>query len=201
MLAIAAVYLERWNTAAMCVATATCFKVYPIAVGLLICVIAPRRFMADADCSFSPPHRSFPLPALALCFEPISCLDCDSDVGRSTSMAHRKASVGSLVFAALGRTSTDPSQGLYANSVRYRRRASFILRCSDLEGMGEGSRFSRSVLSGLDLDDSLWAGHGIVHLRPPRRPSSWRSFKRLTRLSLLTSVLGLPPRLFFSYWR
>ena len=44
LLAIAAVYLERWNTAAMCVAIATCFKVYPIAVGLLICLIAPRRF-------------------------------------------------------------------------------------------------------------------------------------------------------------
>ena len=37
--AIAAVYVERWNSAALCVAIATCFKVYPIAVGLLICVI------------------------------------------------------------------------------------------------------------------------------------------------------------------
>jgi hypothetical protein len=42
--AIAAVYVERWNSAALCVAIATCFKIYPIAVGLLICVIAPRRF-------------------------------------------------------------------------------------------------------------------------------------------------------------
>jgi hypothetical protein len=44
LLAIAAVYEERWNTAAICVAIATCFKIYPIAVGLLICLIAPRRF-------------------------------------------------------------------------------------------------------------------------------------------------------------
>ncbi|MBV9130166.1 MAG: DUF2029 domain-containing protein, partial [Verrucomicrobia bacterium] len=41
---IAAVYVERWNSAAFCVAIATCFKIYPIAVGLLICLIAPRRF-------------------------------------------------------------------------------------------------------------------------------------------------------------
>jgi hypothetical protein len=44
LLAIAAVYVERWNSAALCVAIATCFKIYPIAVGLLICLIAPRRF-------------------------------------------------------------------------------------------------------------------------------------------------------------
>jgi hypothetical protein len=44
LLAIAAVYTDRWNSAALCVAIATCFKIYPIAVGLLICLIAPRRF-------------------------------------------------------------------------------------------------------------------------------------------------------------
>jgi Glycosyltransferase family 87 len=44
LLTVAAVYLERWNSAAICMAIATCFKIYPIAVGLLICLIAPRRF-------------------------------------------------------------------------------------------------------------------------------------------------------------
>jgi hypothetical protein len=44
LFAIAAVCTGRWNSAAACVAIATCFKIYPIAVGLLICVIAPRRF-------------------------------------------------------------------------------------------------------------------------------------------------------------
>jgi hypothetical protein len=44
LLAIAAVHVERWNSAALCIAIATCFKIYPIAVGLLICLIAPRRF-------------------------------------------------------------------------------------------------------------------------------------------------------------
>jgi glycosyl transferase family 87 len=44
LFAIAAVYLERWNSAALCIAIASCIKIYPIAVGLLICVIAPRRF-------------------------------------------------------------------------------------------------------------------------------------------------------------
>jgi glycosyl transferase family 87 len=44
LLAIAAVYVERWNSAALCVAIATCIKIYPIAVGLLICVIEPRKF-------------------------------------------------------------------------------------------------------------------------------------------------------------
>jgi hypothetical protein len=45
LLAIAAVHVERWNSAALCIAIAACFKIYPIAVGLLICVIAPRRFI------------------------------------------------------------------------------------------------------------------------------------------------------------
>jgi hypothetical protein len=44
MFAIAAVSTERWNWAAFCIAIATLFKIYPLAVGLLICVIAPRRF-------------------------------------------------------------------------------------------------------------------------------------------------------------
>ena len=45
MFAIAAVQRERWNLAALCVALATFFKIYPFAVGMLICVIAPRRFI------------------------------------------------------------------------------------------------------------------------------------------------------------
>jgi hypothetical protein len=44
MLAIAAAYTERWNWAAFCIAIATLFKIYPLAAGLLIGVIAPRRF-------------------------------------------------------------------------------------------------------------------------------------------------------------
>ena len=38
LFAIAAVHAERWNSAALCVAIATCFKIYPLAVGLLICL-------------------------------------------------------------------------------------------------------------------------------------------------------------------
>ena len=44
MLAIAAVRVNRWNIAALCVAIPTFFKIYPLAVGMLICVVAPRRF-------------------------------------------------------------------------------------------------------------------------------------------------------------
>ncbi|MBV8378821.1 MAG: DUF2029 domain-containing protein, partial [Verrucomicrobia bacterium] len=44
LLALAAVQTERWNSAALCIAIATCFKIYPIAMGLLLCLIAPRRF-------------------------------------------------------------------------------------------------------------------------------------------------------------
>jgi hypothetical protein len=44
MMAIAAVHREHWNIAALWVAIATSLKIYPLAVGLLICVIAPRRF-------------------------------------------------------------------------------------------------------------------------------------------------------------
>ena len=44
MFAMAAVRTERWNMAALCVAIPTYFKIYPLAVGMLICIIAPRRF-------------------------------------------------------------------------------------------------------------------------------------------------------------
>jgi hypothetical protein len=44
MFATAAVYTKRWNWAAFCIAIATLFKIYPLAVALLFCVIAPRRF-------------------------------------------------------------------------------------------------------------------------------------------------------------
>ncbi|MGA8659104.1 MAG: glycosyltransferase family 87 protein [Chthoniobacterales bacterium] len=44
MLALGAVHRERWGIAALCVAFATYFKIYPLAFGLLIAVIAPRRF-------------------------------------------------------------------------------------------------------------------------------------------------------------
>jgi hypothetical protein len=44
MFAVAAVRVERWNTAVLCVAIPTFFKIYPLAAGMLICTIAPRRF-------------------------------------------------------------------------------------------------------------------------------------------------------------
>jgi hypothetical protein len=44
LLAFAAVQGERWSLAAGGIAIATYFKIYPIAAGLLIAVIAPKRF-------------------------------------------------------------------------------------------------------------------------------------------------------------
>jgi hypothetical protein len=44
MFSVAAVRVERWNTAVLCVAIPTFFKIYPLAIGMLICAIAPRRF-------------------------------------------------------------------------------------------------------------------------------------------------------------
>jgi hypothetical protein len=44
MLAILACLRQRWLIAALCVAVATYFKVYPLAIGLLLCVIHPRHF-------------------------------------------------------------------------------------------------------------------------------------------------------------
>ncbi len=58
MLAIAAVYTERWNYAALCIGLATFFKIYPLAVGLLICVISPSA------CAFS-------VSALVVCIAPV----------------------------------------------------------------------------------------------------------------------------------
>jgi hypothetical protein len=45
MFAIAGVRIKCWNTAALCVAIPTFFKIYPLVVGMLICIIAPRRFV------------------------------------------------------------------------------------------------------------------------------------------------------------
>ncbi len=44
MAALAAVTQERWNLASACVTVACLFKVYPIAVGLLLALLYPRRF-------------------------------------------------------------------------------------------------------------------------------------------------------------
>jgi hypothetical protein len=44
LLAIAAVPAERWSLAALCVAIPTYFKIYPLAVGLIFFLIAPRKF-------------------------------------------------------------------------------------------------------------------------------------------------------------
>jgi hypothetical protein len=42
--AILACRADRWILAAMCVGVATYFKVYPLALGLLLCVVYPRQF-------------------------------------------------------------------------------------------------------------------------------------------------------------
>jgi hypothetical protein len=44
MLAVLACRRERWFAAALCVAIATYFKVYPLAIGLLLAVIHPGKF-------------------------------------------------------------------------------------------------------------------------------------------------------------
>jgi hypothetical protein len=45
MFAVTSVRQERWNIAAGCIGLATFFKIYPLAVGMLVCVVAPRRFI------------------------------------------------------------------------------------------------------------------------------------------------------------
>lgn len=44
MVAIAACHRERWTLAAFCVALAAYFKIYPLAIGLLLCAAFPRKF-------------------------------------------------------------------------------------------------------------------------------------------------------------
>jgi len=44
LLAVAAVPAERWSVATLCVAAATYLKIYPLAVGLILFLMAPRRF-------------------------------------------------------------------------------------------------------------------------------------------------------------
>ncbi len=44
MIAILAAREERWNLAALCIAVTTYFKIYPLALGLVLVVLFPRRF-------------------------------------------------------------------------------------------------------------------------------------------------------------
>jgi glycosyl transferase family 87 len=44
MLGVAAAGSQRWGWVAICVALATYLKIYPVVVGMLLCVIAPRPF-------------------------------------------------------------------------------------------------------------------------------------------------------------
>ncbi len=81
MLAIAAVCVERWNSAALCIAIATFFKIYPIAVGLLICLIAPRRFGWRLLIALVlPADHSVPLSTLVIRIGPIPRLDLNTDI-------------------------------------------------------------------------------------------------------------------------
>ncbi|MBV9274683.1 MAG: DUF2029 domain-containing protein [Verrucomicrobia bacterium] len=43
LLAVAAVPRERWNLAAFSIAVAAYLKIYPLAVGLLLCLLAPKK--------------------------------------------------------------------------------------------------------------------------------------------------------------
>src|SRR5215472_15716973 len=45
MLSVTAVRREQWNIAAVCIGLATFLKIYPLSVGMLICVVVPRRFI------------------------------------------------------------------------------------------------------------------------------------------------------------
>jgi len=44
MIAILAVHVERWMLGALCIAAAVYLKIYPIAVGMLLVLVAPRKF-------------------------------------------------------------------------------------------------------------------------------------------------------------
>ena len=44
MIAILAVHSERWMLAALCIAVTVYLKIYPIAVGMLLMLVAPRKF-------------------------------------------------------------------------------------------------------------------------------------------------------------
>ncbi len=44
LLATAAAVRDGWNLAAVCIVAATCFKIYPLAIGLLFIITFPRQF-------------------------------------------------------------------------------------------------------------------------------------------------------------
>ena len=62
---------------------------------------------------------------------------------------------------------TDSAEDLFSHPIGKRRCPRFVLCSADLERLGKKPRFDRSILPGLDLDDTLWAGHGILYLPDP----------------------------------
>jgi hypothetical protein len=76
--AVAAVARERWNSAALFVALATALKVYPLAVGLLLAAVFPRRFAPRLALAL--------LAGLAL---PLACQRWDYVTGQYAQWFHR----------------------------------------------------------------------------------------------------------------
>ena len=166
LLAIAAVYAERWNSAALCVAIATCFKIYPIAVGLLICVIAPRRFSwADVDRSSAAPSDPIRFPALVLCFE----INIRPGLRRERRMIDASWPIEKLpldLWFLIHWVWHLPISPKIYSLIQLGTAGALALFCAvaDLERLGKKSHFDRSVLPGLDLDDSLRTGYGILYV-------------------------------------
>ena len=165
MFAIAAVRVERWNIAALCVAIPTFFKIYPLAVGMLICVIAPRRFVWRLVVAL------LLLAVAPFLFQHWSYVSDQYHAWIETRISDNRVHypekyvpvdlwfllhwVWSTTYPALVLLS-DPSwdRGCYSS----------IVHLGDIEKLENRAGVGRSFLHGLGLDASLWSGDRISYL-------------------------------------
>ena len=165
LFAIAAVYIERWNSAAVCVAIATYFKIYPIAVGLLICVIAPRRF------SWRMLVALLLLLLIPFLFQHWSYVSSQYHawIATRTSDDRRQWPIEKLpldLWFLIHWVWHLPIPPKIYSLIQLGTAGALALFCAvqTWRGWAKNRDFDRPVLPRLHLDDSLRTGHGILYL-------------------------------------
>ena len=165
MLAIAAVRSNRWNVAALCVAIPTFFKIYPLAVGMLICVIAPRRFVWRLLLAL------LLLAVAPFLFQHWTYVSDQYRAWIETRIADNRCSypakytpIDLWFILHWGRSTSYPALGLLADPSWSWRCSGLFLPLWEMEKLEQREAVDRSFLLGLDLDDALWPGDRIAHL-------------------------------------
>jgi len=162
MFAIAAVRVKRWNIAALCIAIPTLLKIYPLAVGMLICVIAPRRFVWRLLLAL------LLLAVAPFLFQHWSYVSDQYHAWIETRISDNRIHYPEkyvpidlwFLLHWVGRL-TYPALVILSDSNWGRRCCSSILHLGDMEKLENRAGVDRSFFLELGLDASLWSGDRI----------------------------------------